>query len=332
LKDATSLAPHVAAIAGDITVASHGDELAVLARGHGGLDAVINNAGALGPSPQPELLYYPLDVLSAVFEANVVAPLGVLQAVRDDLKPLEISQPEGVSFTLDGNALRWQKWSLRVGFNHRFHPALRKAHELVEAGAYGPVQHLRGRYGHGGRIGYEREWRADRARSGGGELLDQGIHLIDLTRYLVGDVALAFCELRTEFWPMEVEDNAYVALRAEQGAFAWLHASWSEWKNLFSLEISMRDAKIEITGLGGSYGIERLTLHEMKPEMGPPDTTAWEWPLEDESWHAEIDDVLAALAGQPTIGASLDDCVAAFAIVDEAYRHLPGEPAPRTRR
>ena len=209
---------------------------------------------------------------------------------------------------------------VRVGFNHRFHPALRKAHELVVAGAYGPVLHLRGRYGHGGRIGYEREWRADRARSGGGELLDQGIHLIDLTRFLVGEVNLAFCELRTEYWPIEVEDNAYVALRADQGAFAWLHASWSEWKNLFSLEISMRTAKIEITGMGGSYGIERLTLHEMKPEMGPPDTTSWEWPLEDESWHDEIDDVLAALAGEPTIGASLDDCVAAFAIVDQAYR------------
>ncbi|MEP6905163.1 MAG: SDR family oxidoreductase [Gemmatimonadales bacterium] len=87
VRDELASRTHVAAIAGDITVASHRDELAVLARGHGGIDAVINNAGALGPSPQPELLYYPLDVLSAVFEANVVAPLGVLQAVRDDLKP-----------------------------------------------------------------------------------------------------------------------------------------------------------------------------------------------------------------------------------------------------
>lgn len=78
---------HVAAIAGDVTSASHRNALAVLARGHGGLDAVINNAGALGPSPQPELLDYPLDVLSHVFETNIVAPLGVLQAVRGELKP-----------------------------------------------------------------------------------------------------------------------------------------------------------------------------------------------------------------------------------------------------
>lgn len=78
---------HVAAIAGDVTRASHRHALAVLARGHGGLDAIINNAGALGPSPQPELLDYPLDVLAHVFETNIVAPLGVLQAVRGELKP-----------------------------------------------------------------------------------------------------------------------------------------------------------------------------------------------------------------------------------------------------
>ena len=83
----------------------------------------------------------------------------------------------------------------------------------------------------------------------------------------------------------------------------------------------MRTAKIEITGLGGSYGVERLTYYEMKPEMGPPDATEWEWPAADDSWRDEIDDVLAALAGKPTIGASLADCMAAFAIVDEAYGH-----------
>ncbi len=101
-----------------------------------------------------------------------------------------------------------------VGFNHRFHPALLEARRIVGSGAYGAVMHVRARYGHGGRLGYEREWRAQREVSGGGELIDQGIHLVDLTRFLVGDVELAFSELRTSFWPMEVEDNAFLALRA----------------------------------------------------------------------------------------------------------------------
>lgn len=208
---------------------------------------------------------------------------------------------------------------VRVGFNHRFHPALRKAHEIVAGGAFGPVLHVRGRYGHGGRLGYEREWRADPVQSGGGELLDQGVHLIDLTRFLVGDVQLAFCELRTEFWDMPVEDNAYLALRAGSGAFAWLHASWTEWRNLFSLEIAMRTGKIEVQGLGGSYGVERLTLHEMLPDMGPPVTSSWEWPRGDGSWTDEIDDVLAAIDGRATVGASLDDCIGAFRVIDQAY-------------
>ncbi|HYN81624.1 MAG TPA: SDR family oxidoreductase [Gemmatimonadaceae bacterium] len=87
VRDELAARTHVAALAGDVTEPAHREALAVLARGHAGLDAVINNAGALGPSPQPELLDYPLDVLTAVFEANVVAPLGILQAVRNALKP-----------------------------------------------------------------------------------------------------------------------------------------------------------------------------------------------------------------------------------------------------
>ncbi len=78
---------HVAALAGDLTTAAHREALAVLARGHAGLDAVVNNAGILGPSPQPELFDYPLEVLAEVYLANVIAPLGVLQSVRPELKP-----------------------------------------------------------------------------------------------------------------------------------------------------------------------------------------------------------------------------------------------------
>jgi predicted dehydrogenase len=209
--------------------------------------------------------------------------------------------------------------TVRVGFNHRFHPSVRLAASLIAEGGYGPLMHVRARYGHGGRPGYEAEWRADRAVSGGGELLDQGVHLIDLVRHLFGDADLAFAECRTDFWDMRVEDNAFLALRPRSGGFAWLHASWTEWKNLFSFEIALQKAKIEIAGLGGSYGTERLTLYEMLPEMGPPATRAWEWPQADRSWGLELDDVLAAIEGRSEVGASLDDAVEALRIVEEAY-------------
>jgi predicted dehydrogenase len=208
---------------------------------------------------------------------------------------------------------------VRVGYNHRFHPALLAAKEIVRSGQFGPVLNVRARYGHGGRLGYDREWRARREISGGGELVDQGSHLIDLTRYFCGDVELAFSELRTDFWNMEVEDNAFLALRTSAGAFAWLHASWTEWKNQFSFEIALRDAKVEIVGLGGSYGPERLVVYEMPPGLGPPDITTREWAPGDTSWAAEIRDVLRAIAGESSIGAGIEDATAVFDVIDAAY-------------
>ncbi len=84
-------------------------------------------------------------------------------------------------------ALKNAQVKVRVGFNHRYHRALRKARELVDGGAIGELMFIRARYGHGGRLGYEKEWRADPSLSGGGELIDQGPHLIDLSRYFLGD-------------------------------------------------------------------------------------------------------------------------------------------------
>ena len=101
---------------------------------------------------------------------------------------------------------------VKVGFNHRFHPGLMRAVEEARSGAHGEILNLRARYGHGGRLGYEREWRADPARSGGGELIDQGMHLLDLSHWLLGPLPLHSALTRTAYWDMPVEDNAVVLL------------------------------------------------------------------------------------------------------------------------
>ena len=208
---------------------------------------------------------------------------------------------------------------VKVGFNHRFHPAMIKAHRLVAEGAIGPLLYIRGRYGHGGRIGYEKEWRFVREISGGGELIDQGSHLIDLSRWFMGDLELAYGYAPRLFWPGQVDDNAFMALRHASGAIAWLHASWTEWKNQFSFEIMGRDGKLTIDGLGGSYGVEKLTFHRMLPQMGPPETTAWEFAFPDRSFSAEFANLVAAIQGEATAIGDIDDAVANLEIIQSVY-------------
>lgn len=208
---------------------------------------------------------------------------------------------------------------VKVGFNHRFHPAFKKAREIWDSGEPGELMYIRGRYGHGGRLGYEKEWRANPAIAGGGELLDQGVHLIDLSRWFAGEFPGVQGHIATYFWNMPVEDNAFMLLKTARQQVASLHVSCTEWKNLFSFEIFGRDAKLQIDGLGGSYGVERLTYYRMRPEMGPPDTTIWEYPGEDKSWVSEFNYFIESIqAGREPEG-NLHDALTALKIVQSLH-------------
>jgi predicted dehydrogenase len=217
--------------------------------------------------------------------------------------------------------------TVKVGFNHRFHPAFQKARAIWDSGALGPLMYIRARYGHGGRLGYEREWRADPVIAGGGEMLDQGIHLIDLARWFAGDFTEVSGHVGTFFWNMPVEDNGFALLKTTRGQVAWLHASCSEWKNLFCFEIFGRDGKLQIDGLGGSYGVERLSFYRMLPQMGPPETTIWEYPGEDISWRDEYAYLLACIHERRPPEGTLADALAALEIVGQIYE----QSAPQSR-
>ena len=209
---------------------------------------------------------------------------------------------------------------VRIGYNHRFHPALQKARELFESGVLGPMMFLRARYGHGGRKGYDREWRADPKLSGGGELIDQGVHLIDLAGWFLGDFPTITGHAMTSFWDMPVDDNAFLSLRTATGQTAWLHVSCTEWKNLFSFELYGRVGKVSIDGLGGSYGPERCTYYKMLPQMGPPETTVWDYPAGDNSWSLELaafaEDIRTGRAPSP----GLREGIRTLEIVESIYR------------
>jgi len=208
---------------------------------------------------------------------------------------------------------------VKVGFNHRFHPAMLKAREICGTGALGTMMYIRGRYGHGGRVGYEKEWRCVPEIGGGGELIDQGAHLIDLSRWFLGELSLEYAATPTYFWNIPVDDNCFIALKAAGGQIAWLHATWTEWKNMFSFEIVGRDGKLTIDGLGGSYGVEKLTYHKMLPGMGPPETTTWEYPLPDTSWDREFKEFVAAIAEDRRALGDIEDAYAMQKLIDQAY-------------
>ena len=251
------------------------------------------------------------DALAPIAAASVSAGKHVLVEKPAARRAAELTEIEDASRTAGV--------VVKVGFNHRFHPAFERAHAIFAAGDIGPLMYMRARYGHGGRIGYEREWRADPVIAGGGELLDQGVHLIDLARWFAGDFTDVRGHVATYFWNMPVEDNGFLWLTTTSGQVAWLHASCTEWKNLFSFEIFCRDGKLQIDGLGGSYGVERLSFYRMLPAMGPPETTIWEYPGPDGSWRAEYLHFLECIGTGRRPSGDLADARAALEIVDRVY-------------
>lgn len=259
---------------------------------------------------------------------NSLAPIAS-RAIKAG-KHVLVEKPAGLSVAQVDELLAdstKHKVRVRVGYNHRFHPALLQARTLVESGAVGSLMFLRGRYGHGGRVGYDREWRADRSLSGGGELIDQGVHLIDLAGWFLGEFTRVDGHTATYYWDMPVDDNAFLSLRTAAGQTAWLHVSCSEWKNLFSLEIYGRHGKLQIDGLGGSYGLERLTFYKMLPEMGPPETTIWEYPRGDNSWQLEMEAFLEDIRLARTPVPGLKEARAALAVV-EKIQDNQASPSP----
>ena len=293
-----------------------------LAQRHG-TAACSSMAALLAREPQVVVVATTHDRLAELAEEALRAGAHVL-----------VEKPAGIASAQIARLARCREYCgrmVKVGFNHRFHPGIARAEEEVRSGRHGPLLHVRAHYGHGGRLGYEREWRANPARSGGGELIDQGMHLLDLTHWLAGPLPLHSALLRTQFWEMPVEDNAALLLgEAHSRAAPWamLHVSWTEWKNCFSLDVYCRAAKIQVDGLCGSYGPQRLRIHRMGPELGPPRLEEVAYRDEDRSWEREWANFAAAIeAGEERlVCGGLKDARYAWEQIESAYAHEPHAP------
>lgn len=158
---------------------------------------------------------------------------------------------------------RHPRQKLKFGFNHRYHDAVQEALSVVRGGALGRLLWIRGVYGKAGGEGFEESWRSKREIAGGGILLDQGIHMLDLFRAFCGDFEEVKSFVGTSYWKIGVEDNAFALLRNKEGQVAMLHSSATQWKHMFSLEIFLSEGYLAVNGILSStlsYGRETLVM------------------------------------------------------------------------
>jgi predicted dehydrogenase len=210
---------------------------------------------------------------------------------------------------------------LKVGFNYRYFGGLHDAREALTAGSVGDLINYRIRHGHGGRPDYGSDWRMDRAVSGGGQLMDQGSHAIDLAHWYAGPVTAASCELQGAVWGGgTVEDNAFVTLR-HGAVVGQIHVSWTQWQNLFAIELFGTRGAIVVEGLGGSYGRPRRTTY-LRGDGGPPHRTRRYYGDDAlTTLRREWEDVVTAF-DRPAASRSAwqRQAIDATAVIDDLYR------------
>lgn len=245
--------------------------------------------------------------------------IAALKAGADVLceKPLARTIKEAKAMV---KAARQHKRILKCGFNHRHHPAVQEAHRLYGAGKIGQAVFGRGRYGIAGRAGLAQEWRSDPKIVSGGQLMEQGIHLIDLFRWFLGDFRAAAGMVSTNFWPISpLEDNGFALLQGHSGAIVSVHSSLTQWINLFSFEIYGERGSLTVEGLGGSYGVEKLITSVHNP-TGPFTTTTTEYRGGDRSWHSEWQEFVQAVKARRQPLGNGEDGLKAMELVQAVYQ------------
>ncbi len=227
--------------------------------------------------------------------------------------------------------------TLVFGFNHRLHPHIQAARSLIGEGGLGDILYVKGTYGKSGGLGYRENWRNDPKISGGGILLDQGIHMLDLLQLFLGPLEVIDAVLADSFWSCGVEDNAFVILRSAKGIPAFLHSSATLWKHTFRLEIGCRDGYLVASGLlsqTGSYGREKLVIGKRQFEdeamaLGNPREEIIHFDR-DESWDQEVNEFVTAIReGRPPTHGALEDARHVMRVIRDVYdlgsRRFAGE-------
>lgn len=227
---------------------------------------------------------------------------------------------------------------LMFGFNHRFHAGIQEAKRIIDSGRLGRILWMRGIYGKCGGNRFEDEWRSSKDVCGGGILLDQGIHMLDLFRLFCGDFVEVKSMVNTAYWNIDVEDNAFAILRDSEGRTAMLHSSSTQWKHRFNLEIYASEGYLSVNGILSStrsYGDETITVARKQFDngfaMGKPREEVIYFDT-DPSWELELAEFVKAIqSDEPVVHCSSHDALKAMELVYAIYkgdktwweRHVP---------
>lgn len=216
---------------------------------------------------------------------------------------------------------------LMYGFNHRHHDSIRKAKELVDSGSHGRLLWMRGRYGKSVDQRFYNTWRSKKELAGGGILMDQGIHMLDLFLMMAGDFDDVHAFVSNLYWNLDVEDNVFAILRNRQGVVASLHSTMTQWRHLFSFEVFLERGYIVINGLltsSGTYGEEKMTVAKNRTEA-PAATWSQEEDLRfsvNNSWHYEVEHFFNAITlDRPVTIGNSQDALTLMRVMDKIYEN-----------
>lgn len=221
-----------------------------------------------------------------------------------------------------------QGLKLKFGFNHRYHNSVIEAKALIDSGLIGEAICARGVYGKAGSTTFAREWRNDISLSGGGILIDQGIHMIDLLCYLIGDFTKIQSASNQLAWKgLETEDSVFAILENERGQMASLHSSAIQWKHKFDLDIICTNGYIALNGIRTatrSYGEESITyyrkdLQARNGNLGEPIEHTFCFDS-DESWDYEMKEFYDSVINDtPVLNGTIEDSYRVMDIITKIY-------------
>ena len=246
--------------------------------------------------------------------------IAALQAGRHVLVEQPMGRTVAEAVAIAGAASEAER-ILKIGFNHRYHPALTRAYAYYAEGVIGDIINIRARYGHGDRPNQAGDWRENREFAGGGQLTDHGLHVLDLVHWFAGEPKEVFSFLQTAVWPIKpLEDSAFALMRFESGVVASMHTAWTQWEEMFSFEIFGTQGSLTIEGLGERYGQHRLSVARRRTGGGHPYTETTFFDDEDISWAAEWDELVGAIDDGRAYLGSPHDGVTVMNMLDALYR------------